>query len=188
MGNIKRGRYFTSTSSVVSKIFGVSPKTVRDIWNMRTWRHCTQARWTDDDLTNHADFAKSLIKDAAHATSHHTAASETPNKLRRVGRPRGAKDSQPRRRKQQFLNATKHSENQAFPNDYFHRGASCDGGSVDSDISNLSTTCDTFEGANLTMPWNEDHWARYAMPASSPGFELNDGDDLSRSFPFFLQF
>ncbi len=34
-------------SGPVAKCFGVSPKTVRDIWNRRTWAHTTYDLWSD---------------------------------------------------------------------------------------------------------------------------------------------
>ena len=34
----------------VAELFGVSPKTVRDIWNRRTWACATQHLWTNDHL------------------------------------------------------------------------------------------------------------------------------------------
>lgn len=32
-------------SSVVGAMFGIQPKTVRDVWGHRTWRHATSAVW-----------------------------------------------------------------------------------------------------------------------------------------------
>ena len=33
----------------VAGMFGVSPKTVRDIWNRRTWAYATHHLWTQED-------------------------------------------------------------------------------------------------------------------------------------------
>ena len=35
-------------SSRVAKQFGVSPKTIRDIWNRRTWTQTTAHLWSDE--------------------------------------------------------------------------------------------------------------------------------------------
>ena len=37
-------------STPVAGQFGVSPKTIRDIWNHRTWVHATEALWIRDDV------------------------------------------------------------------------------------------------------------------------------------------
>ena len=64
----------TSASSI-AKIFGISSKTVRDIWNGRTWYR----------TTNHLEPNKG---DAAKRMQRH------------AGRPKGSKDSKPRVRRQ----------------------------------------------------------------------------------------
>ena len=184
IGNFSRDRDFTSRSSVVSKMFGVSPKAVRDIWNMRTWRHCTQTLWADGDHIKHAEFVRSQGNgDAAHATYRHTSASEATKILRSVGRPRGSKDSQPRKpRQRQSLNAIKHSEHQTFHTNHFYCTTTCgDMAAVDSDASTISQTVQENNGR-----WTSDA----TTPASSPdysGFGLSEDDDLSRTFPFFLE-
>ena len=63
-----------TSASAVAKTFGISPKTVRDIWKGRTWY-----RTTHQLEPNRADAPKRLNKHA--------------------GRPRGVKDSKPRVRK-----------------------------------------------------------------------------------------
>ena len=62
----------TFSSAMVGKLFGVSPKTIRDIWVGRTWYHATQ----------HLDPARqdSLIRFC-----------------RQPGRPKGSKDARPRK-------------------------------------------------------------------------------------------
>ena len=67
----------TSASSI-AKIFGISSKTVRDIWNGRTWYR----------TTNHLEPNKG---DAAKRMQRH------------AGRPKGSKDSKPRVRKQMLV-------------------------------------------------------------------------------------
>jgi hypothetical protein len=87
-----RQHLFTSRSAQVSKLYGVSPKAVRDIWNMRTWRHATKKLWTDQDI----------IRDAGKYSAAKTEIQRAPSGDERsvskcVGRPRGAKDSKPRK-------------------------------------------------------------------------------------------
>ncbi len=33
----------------ISRKFGVSPKTIRDIWSRRTWVHATNLLWLEED-------------------------------------------------------------------------------------------------------------------------------------------
>ena len=56
--NALRNRALTSRSVAVSKMYGVSPKAVRDIWNKRTWRHATRALWTETDELQYASYLK----------------------------------------------------------------------------------------------------------------------------------
>jgi hypothetical protein len=37
-------------SVFASSLFDVSPKTIRDIWNRRTWQHVTYELWEQEDL------------------------------------------------------------------------------------------------------------------------------------------
>ncbi len=185
LGNRARDRDFTSRSITTSKMFGVSPKAVRDIWNMRTWHHCTQALWTDEDYIQRAEFLKSLKKgDAAYTTSRQTAASKATKAVRSVGRPCGSKDSKPRRpRKSPSLNASSHSdEHQQFLDSFDLTSCDEDMAAVD------STTAMTFDTAKGTLQEDEGYWASaIAAPASSAGFGLDVDYDLRRSYPFFLE-
>ena len=79
----------TGRSVLVSRMFGISPKAVRDIWNLRTWRHVTDPLRC---LTSTGDAQPPRDTAAALAAS-------TPAVARPVGRPRGSKDSRPRRRR-----------------------------------------------------------------------------------------
>jgi hypothetical protein len=45
----KRDQCLLGRSSALAKKFNVSPKTIRDIWNRRTWTHETQHLWTGDE-------------------------------------------------------------------------------------------------------------------------------------------
>ena len=81
----------TRRSVLVSRMFGISPKAVRDIWNLRTWRH----------VTGTMQVVVGDSCDGSQATLHETAIFLTAasSVTRRVGRPRGSKDSCPRRRR-----------------------------------------------------------------------------------------
>ena len=77
----------TGCSVLVAHMFDVSPKTVRDIWNLRTWCHVTEAiRFTAGDRATTASHYLSVQLSSATRTA------------RPIGRPRGSKDSHPRRR------------------------------------------------------------------------------------------
>jgi hypothetical protein len=87
-----RQHLFTSRSAQVSKLYGVSPKAVRDIWNMRTWRHATKQLWTDQDILRDAGkYSAAKIEIQRAPSADENAVSKC------VGRPRGAKDSKPRK-------------------------------------------------------------------------------------------
>ena len=89
-----RQHLFTSRSAQVSKMYGVSPKAVRDIWNMRTWRHATKHLWTEQDCTRE-DGKASVGK----MEQQPLPSSSYSPRARCVGRPRGVKDSKPRKLK-----------------------------------------------------------------------------------------
>ncbi len=40
---------FDGNSSVLAKLYGVSPKAIRDIWNRRTWTEQTRHLWAGDE-------------------------------------------------------------------------------------------------------------------------------------------
>ncbi|EKX44031.1 hypothetical protein GUITHDRAFT_110135 [Guillardia theta CCMP2712] len=66
----------TAESAVIARHFSISSKAVRDIWDRRTWAHVTMPLWTDEERAEY----------------------ESMNK-RAPGRPVGAKDSRPRKRR-----------------------------------------------------------------------------------------
>ena len=81
----------TGQSVLVSRMFGISPKAVRDIWNLRTWRHVTGTLQVV--VGDSGDGSQATLRES---TIFLTAASSV---TRPVGRPRGSKDSRPRRRR-----------------------------------------------------------------------------------------
>ena len=86
-------RFSVSSRSVeVSRRFGVSPKAVRDIWNRRTWSRVTSTM----QMISEAEAARHNI---CFNTVHGSAELRCESHLKKVGRPRGSKDSKPRRRR-----------------------------------------------------------------------------------------
>ncbi len=95
-------------SKLVSERYGVSPKTVRDIWNFRTWSHVTLGERTqivsrqttirllndsvNSSPVNSEDWLEGDLKGALSIVS-----AIKP----RIGRPPGSKDKVPRRRRKE---------------------------------------------------------------------------------------
>ncbi|EKX34973.1 hypothetical protein GUITHDRAFT_118814 [Guillardia theta CCMP2712] len=66
-------------SADVASKYGTSAKTVRDIWSKRTWTGATEALWSAEEVLEHAKREK-----------------------RGPGRPLGARDSRPRKKRPYF--------------------------------------------------------------------------------------
>jgi len=80
-------------SSMVAEMYGVSPKTIRDIWNRKTWTQVTRPAWTAEEADMHAqEQALAKLPPAERARL------KADFKKKR-GRPPGSKDSRPRRRR-----------------------------------------------------------------------------------------
>ncbi len=163
----------------MSRIYGVSPKAVRDIWNKRTWRHATRALWTEDDELQHAKNLKSVDDIAAQKA----AAKQKSPSLRSVGRPRGSKDSKPRKPRQ-----SRHGDGSriASPPDSF-----LDAGVQDEDPSQfaLAATPPSDEGQAAAQPAGgpTDTEDSGAESEASPA-DQDEEESLYRHFPFFLHF
>ncbi len=88
----------TSRSKEISRKFGVSPKAVRDIWNRRTW--CTVTSVTFPDANTNLSETMTFPEEFCMKASVREATG-----LRfelhgsKGGRPRGSKDSKPRKRR-----------------------------------------------------------------------------------------
>mmetsp|Transcript_38222 Transcript_38222/g.93027 ORF Transcript_38222/g.93027 Transcript_38222/m.93027 type:complete len:644 (-) Transcript_38222:257-2188(-) len=80
-------------SSMVAEMYRVSPKTIRDIWNRKTWTQVTRASWSAEEAEEHAQ-EQALAK----LPPAERAALKDELKKRR-GRPPGSKDTRPRRRR-----------------------------------------------------------------------------------------
>ena len=114
--------HITSKSVVMGKQFGVSAKTIRDIWKRETWVKATRHVWSDADEQSYrleesknstsAPFSRgapppgSVASLLSHASDHRSpspAGSSTvpagAGTARTRGRPKGVKDSRPRKRR-----------------------------------------------------------------------------------------
>jgi hypothetical protein len=58
-------RRIRGQSARVSSEFGVSPKTIRDVWNHKTWVHATNHLWSH--IQNGPDQKSSLVSDAEYS-------------------------------------------------------------------------------------------------------------------------
>ena len=97
----QRGR-----SALVSRVFRISPKAVRDILNYRTWRHITLKMIENQNCQMHDENpASSASSDMATCLPSFINAGSLSNVLlgmptqSRIGRPPGSKDRQPRRKR-----------------------------------------------------------------------------------------
>uniref|UniRef100_A0A7S0MMZ1 Uncharacterized protein n=1 Tax=Cryptomonas curvata TaxID=233186 RepID=A0A7S0MMZ1_9CRYP len=160
-----RDRLFTSRSITVSRIYGVSPKAVRDIWNKRTWRHATRALWTEDDQLQHAKNLKAVDDIAAQKA----AAKQKSPSLRSVGRPRGSKDSKPRKPRQP------------------RQGDAGDGSSHDPAELALAASPASDDCLAAARPPTDTEDSGAESAAASPAPE-DEEEALYRHFPFFLHF
>ena len=52
---------FISGATIIAKNFNISPKTVRDIWNRRTWSYETRHLWDDDEERSHRPVISHLL-------------------------------------------------------------------------------------------------------------------------------
>lgn len=80
-------------SSMVAEMYSVSPKTIRDIWNRKTWTQVTRGMWTEKEAE---DYAIEQAQAKLPLAERLALKSEL---CKRRGRPPGSKDSRPRRRR-----------------------------------------------------------------------------------------
>ncbi|EKX37487.1 hypothetical protein GUITHDRAFT_116295 [Guillardia theta CCMP2712] len=81
-------------STLVAQEYGVSPKAIRDIWNRRTWSYATYDLWTAEELL---DYRRSRRCEKCNTgQGGHCVCLP----VKRQGRPAGAKDSKPRKKRQ----------------------------------------------------------------------------------------
>jgi hypothetical protein len=175
-----RATAFTARSVMVSRMFGVSSKTVRDIWNKRTWRHCTEALWTKEGN----DFRQFS------STAWPIQVPQATTSLRRVGRPCGSKDTKPRKPRGARIIATvgdkqREDKQPAFFVSSCQDGVLCgeDTAMFDPDIVQIIPPVDRCKGTLQEKIFWKSSITTYA---SSAGLEPDDEADLRRTFPFFL--
>eukprot|EP00291_Cryptomonas_curvata_P014215 CAMPEP_0172179230 /NCGR_PEP_ID=MMETSP1050-20130122/16499_1 /TAXON_ID=233186 /ORGANISM="Cryptomonas curvata, Strain CCAP979/52" /LENGTH=199 /DNA_ID=CAMNT_0012852083 /DNA_START=353 /DNA_END=948 /DNA_ORIENTATION=- len=84
-------RSVAGKSSLVAELYGVSPKTIRDVWNRKTWTQVTRPMWTAEEAEHYE--REHMPPDQRAALGH-----AEPDCKRR-GRPPGSKDARPRKRR-----------------------------------------------------------------------------------------
>ncbi len=98
----------------VSKMFGISPRAIRDIWNRRTWEHATADLWELETFVEETEASLNEVLfsriDLIHRSDHHSAMllvspdfdshTQQVKAVRQPGRPRGSRDKHPRMKKQ----------------------------------------------------------------------------------------
>ena len=108
--------HITSKSVAVGKQFGVSAKTIRDIWKRETWVKATRHVWSEADEKSYLEeesrksaasasrgpppgSVASLLSDDVDERSPSPLERNTSKGSRARGRPKGVKDSRPRKRR-----------------------------------------------------------------------------------------
>ncbi len=189
----------TSKSVVVSKIFGVSPKAVRDIWNQRTWRHSTSPLFPVTELTHRAKYWNAIVD---------MASQEMTAKRKVVGRPRGSKDSKPRRMRCHHRYDVMSYETNVSSHEHYlqhthvpdHRSdrkftgvqqiellSSCPvPTSIYQTVSEAEFDTASCFSTMIDGPSVSNVRCDYGLPGHDFGIE--EGEALRRSYPFFLQF
>jgi hypothetical protein len=193
-----------SRSRIVSKLFGVSPKAIRDIWNQRTWRNCTSplSPAIEIESERHNKYLK-LVEEMISQVS--TA------QVKGVGRPRGSKDTKPRQRrtyrKEDSIMVTNASAIPDSPkcNDlrfvqdhnpvrtitcmqqskpYSSYPKSSSEHQSTAEFSSSSCLSSTIAASCISMPWQYDNLF------VTHGFDTEESEaeaSLLRTYPFFLQ-
>ena len=193
-------RTLSGRSVLVAHMFGVSPKAVRDIWNRRTWRHVTEAIWftagergccavADRKSEGFGDMGCCAVAAAATAggreeTACHGLAVQLPNAARTArprGRPRGSKDSHPRRR----TSAVRRADVPQGPTYIALPPPPLPLPPLPPPPSSL----DSAGCAGILLPSKRTDWACSARsrPPSPPAPPPEDDPELRRCFPFFLR-
>ena len=92
----KSESFLRGLSVPVSQVFAVSPKTVRDIWSGRTWAYATCEMWSNE--VNSTRWFSNRITYKADLSISFQAKLCRPEIIRRPGRPKGSKNSNPQDR------------------------------------------------------------------------------------------
>ena len=83
-GSLASGQGLKGSSMAVAQMYNVSPKTVRDIWNHKTWKYATWHMWSQTEVDQIAISSFAIHK--------------------RPGRPKGSRDGKPRQRRSEPIN------------------------------------------------------------------------------------
>ena len=163
----------TRWSVLVSRMFGISPKAVRDIWNQRTWRHVTQSLpWTPEVSPDDPTFGTGSQQDML--MDRFSAAVST---LRPIGRPRGSKDSQPRRPRAIGAKAAAHMPAPYKTNVLYHTQ------SQKQAPGESDAVCRCPVGGPPSALRSS-----ASQPTCASGLAVDEEEpELRRTFPFFLQ-
>jgi hypothetical protein len=159
----------SSRSVSISKAFGVSPKAVRDIWNRRTWCKATSSMLSETDGILHENRVKAFRENDWPKFEPQT---------RKVGRPRGSKDSKPRQRRHHQQHFDLQSKNYI---------------AIQTQQTSFQFTCPGVDRLGCESDELLEDSARIAEGNSRNNEEHgaeNDSQEISlrRTYPFFLQF
>ena len=190
----------SSRSVIVSRLFGVSPKAVRDIWNKRTWRHSTSPLSPETERTSLTEYLKAVEDMTCHQLTKRAQG-------KGVGRPRGSKDSKPRKARRPHRNDIMSKSTQLSSQEYagnFHEHKSernCSNTTNSNPTMSQESTRERCEvqsmvrvefsseshiHAAVTSPCvSMPHWDRFL--AHDACVEECEEACLRRSYPFFLQ-
>ena len=152
------------TSRTLASQFGISERTVRDIWSRRSRRHLTQSAWTVEEVVSEI-------------------------KRKRIGRPPGVKDAAPRQRQKQGESDGKGSVQTCASETTSNDGATGkQGGSRSSGSAQESSETTSDDGAPDTSGTSEDKSEENGGASSSgrnsnPGQNENGGSSASQSSP-----
>jgi hypothetical protein len=169
---------FTSRSEEISRMYGVSPKAVRDIWNRRTWCGVTSAIYPETETVQHGGFT--AVRGAADFLFA--------VQRSKGGRPRGSKDSKPRKRRipQQLNGSYPPDERDGLGLTNRHDVVYALQVNQPSGYHNAQSSTASFRKSVATSK-KEQH--DFPWPDGDDGLVREDEEQsLCRTYPFFLQF
>eukprot|EP00286_Rhodomonas_abbreviata_P024782 CAMPEP_0181301304 /NCGR_PEP_ID=MMETSP1101-20121128/7349_1 /TAXON_ID=46948 /ORGANISM="Rhodomonas abbreviata, Strain Caron Lab Isolate" /LENGTH=185 /DNA_ID=CAMNT_0023406593 /DNA_START=44 /DNA_END=601 /DNA_ORIENTATION=+ len=96
--------FVTSTKCIqeLADYYGIQPRTVRDIWNRRSWGKVTRPAWSIQEIASDPNERALLDETLLQAI--------TPARCRKRGRPHGAKDTNKRHRRKSDKTVTTPSD------------------------------------------------------------------------------
>ncbi len=167
---------FTAKSKEISRQFGVSPKAVRDIWNRRTWCVVTSTMFPQSELVEHASAegfaAVRGVADLYFAMQRS-----------RGGRPRGSKDSKPRKRRYPLnLNELDFAADRHRVGLAQRQAAEC----AFPEMNHLR--CDAVKSSAVPSDQPANEKQHYWINTKHEAMHQDEECSLLRTYPFFLQF